>query len=71
MKNYIIECSGNFRMSEIATFDPEAKGAELMGIRDGHTTTIWQVSTTLYLSQITLLKNVVRGVRQFQFPPEN
>ena len=54
MKNYIVEVTSDYRMSDITSFDPKAKGVEVMP-------QIWQLETFLSLSQICLLKNVVRG----------
>jgi len=54
MKKYIIEVNNDYRMSDITSFDPTAKGVEVMP-------QIWQIETSLFLSQLLLLKNVLCG----------
>jgi len=62
MKNYIIEVSSSFRLSDMQAFDKDVKGVEVMKECPAlNSSSIWKVETSLSLSQMNLIRSVYRG----------
>jgi hypothetical protein len=61
MRKYIVEANASFRTGDISSFDPNAKGVQIMACDfEKKFNAIWKVETSLGLSQMMLLKNVIR-----------